>query len=228
MKTNGVSGSTVVCFKYNNGIVMASDTGANYGSLCMQNFKKIYKVTDNCITGFSGSISDHQYLHQLILQEINRDPRKLGPQGIHKLVQRIIYNKRSELKPLNISIIIAGINKSKNEHFENATDDQGRFIGVINSKGNFWFDSYAATGIASHLILPILRDEKPEDLTKDQAAILVKRVMKILCYKDCNASNKIQIVWCEHNNILFENNVSLDANLELAINPDETVLQTSY
>lgn len=225
MAKTGVMGSTVVCFKYNNGVVMASDNSTTYGSLCLQNFKKIYKLTNNCMVGFSGNISDAQYLHQLIINEINKESRIMDPQGIHKMVQRIIYNRRSELNLLQISVIICGINLKENNHFKNATDESGKMIGVVNSKGNFWFDTYAATGIASHLILPILREEMSENLTKEEASNLMKRCMKILCYKDCNASHNIQMMWCESTGILEEKVMPLETNWELAINNNETVLQ---
>lgn len=219
----GLYGSTAIGFKYKTGILVATDMGASYGSLAVPDVSKIYKLTDSCLAAFSGNISDIQYLHRIVDAEIQNDPRPIDPQGIHKMIQRIVYERRSQLKILDVSVLVCGINKKENKVFA-STDATGKMIGVVNSKGNFWFDSCVATGIASHLILPVLRERKTEELGKEEATALMEECLRILCYKDCRASNIMQLAFCEDNEAVIADPQPLDTNWSIGAREDEIVL----
>lgn len=220
----GLDGSTVVAFKYKAGVIVATDTAVSYGGLAMPNITRIFKLTENCVVAFSGQYSDIQFLHKAVANEIEDDPRPINPQGIHKLIQRILYRKRSELKFLNVSVVVCGMNKKEESMFKN-TDETGRMVGVVNSKGNFWFEESVATGIASHLILPVLREHGTENLSKEEAIELMEKCLRILCYKDCRASNIVQLAFCESNGIVIGDPYPLSTNWELGVREDETILQ---
>lgn len=220
----GLYGSTAIGFKYKTGILIATDTSAAYGSLALPNVSRIYKLTDSCLAAFSGKISDVQYLHKIVSAEIQNDSRPIDPQGVHKLIQRIVYSRRSELKILEVSVLVCGINKKKNTAIE-STDSTGRMIGVVNSKGNFWFDGCVATGIASHLVLPVLREKNTEELSKEEATAAMEECLRILCYKDCRASNVVQIAFCEENEAVVAEPYSLGTDWSIGLREDEIVLQ---
>lgn len=208
----GVFGTNAIGFKYKTGVIAAIDTGASYGMKVIYGIQDIFKATDDCIIVFSGLLSDVQFIRKFIKQEIESDVgRKMDPQGIHKMVQRILYQKRSEAAPISVSAIICGINRKKNEIFEN-TDEKGRMLGVVNSKGNFWFEDSVAISFSSNFVLPILRERNLDDLEKEEAVKLMEECFRILCYKDCRSTNNIQIGIVEEGNveILEPYNISTD------------------
>lgn len=224
-KATGVAGSTVIAFKYRDGIIMGSDTAVFYGGISMPNVPKLFRLTDRCLVGFSGRLSDIQSIYDEITDKIQRDPREIDPQGIHKLLQNILYEARSSLKLLELSVVVCGINKKASPVFLTETDEQGRILGVVNSKGNFWFDSAVATGIASHLILPVLREQDTADMDGEGARALMERCLRILCYKDCRASNIVQIALCGEGGVAIEEPYPLSTSWEIGHKPGETLLQ---
>lgn len=189
---HGVYANNAISFKFSEGIISGVDTGVNYGSVSIKDVQRIHKITDNCLVIFSGLMSDIQYVLSFVKQELESDNRKMDPQGIHKLIQRIIYSRRSEAKPLWISAIVCGTSKKDNSVFE-STDQNGNIIGAVNSKGNFWFDDCVSLNFSSNVVLPILRNKNLESLSRNEAISLMEECFRILCYKDCRSTNRIQI-----------------------------------
>ncbi|CAI8506312.1 unnamed protein product [Hanseniaspora opuntiae] len=61
-----VTGTSVVAIKYNNGVVMAADNLASYGSLLrFPGIERLHKVGNNTMVGISGDVSDMQYLLEI-------------------------------------------------------------------------------------------------------------------------------------------------------------------
>lgn len=189
----GVYASNAISFKFKDGIISGVDTGVTYGSVSMKNVQRVYKITDSCHVTFSGLVSDIQNLISLLSLELEKDSNyPVSPQGIHKMIQRILYMKRSEANPIWVSAIVCGINKKENKEF-NSTDDLGRIIGAVNSKGSFWFDDCVALSFSSNVVLPILRSKDLTNMSKEEAIQLMEECFRILCYKDCRATNRIHI-----------------------------------
>lgn len=197
MQDAGLYGTNAVAFKFKNGVIAGVDTAVTYGQLSIPNIQRVFKATDNCAVVFTGLIADIQFLVKFIKQEIEADEgRTIDPQGIHKMLQRILYQKRSEAKPMRASAIVCGINKKKNEIFE-STDSLGRVLGVVNSKGNFWFDNNVSLSFSSNFVLPILREKDLENMERSDAIKLMEECFRIMCYEDCRSSNSIQIAIIE-------------------------------
>lgn len=197
MQIRGLSGTNAIAFKFRDGVIAAVDTGANYGYLSVPNVQKVFSPTKNAVLLFSGLISDIQFLIKFIKEEIESDEgRTIDPQGIHKMVQRILYQKRSEGSPLQVSVIVCGVNHKTNTLFQ-STDDAGRMIGVVNSKGNFWYDDSVSLSFSSSFALPILRDIDLLSLDREQAIKLMEECFRILCYKDCRSTNRIEVAIVE-------------------------------
>lgn len=193
----GVTGINAIAFKYRDGVIAGVDTGATYGKRAVYGIQSVFRATDECLIVFTGLLSDVQFLRRFIKEELEADVRrKMDPQGIHKMIQRILYSKRSELEPLAVSVIVCGMNKKENEIFE-ATDEKGRIIGVANSKGNFWFDDSAAISFSAHFALPLIRAKNLDELDREGAMKLMEECFRIMCYKDCRATNVIQIGFVE-------------------------------
>lgn len=173
--------TSVIAFRYKDGIIMSADTGVSYGSIAMTKFKRIFIINNTLIT-FSGAVSDFLYIKKSLEAEMEQDKRHINSKGIFKLLQLFLYQKRSRGTPMACSIIVAGLDESKE-----------MFLGTITSKGVFWEDKIIATGFASHFALPLLRTAKTEEMTKEEATNFIHEINKVLVYKDCKASRHIQI-----------------------------------
>ncbi|KAF7684704.1 putative proteasome subunit beta type-7 [Astathelohania contejeani] len=200
-----VVGSTVVAFKYSNGILIAADTQGSYGGMTMyKNIQKIYKLADNCLIGFSGECSDMQYVVNFLNLENEKEAEPLTPQGYHKLVQRMYYGKRSKLNPLNLFSVVAGINKKYDLRM--STDDRGRMLGAVDHLGSFYFSSVICSGMGAYLITPFLRERvvgRENELSRQEAIEIAEECMKILFYRDTSASGNISIAYVEDNECII-------------------------
>lgn len=184
-----VVGSGTVSLKYKTGIVTATDTQASYGNLCkFKQISRIYKFK-NTLLSLSGEISDIQELIKEIKIYSENDPVEITTQGYCRLIQRILYTKRSKVEPLNVTCTVCGINTNEISNLNNENSDS-RILCTINHLGNFHYSDVTATGMAHLIALPFLRDQDL-DCDKKQAIKLVEEAMRIMCYRSCRNSNQI-------------------------------------
>jgi 20S proteasome subunit beta 7 len=80
-----VTGTSVLAIKYKDGIMMAADNLASYGSLArFKDIERLYAVGNNTVIGAGGDMSDFQYLknqlEELVIDELTaQDGHSLGP-----------------------------------------------------------------------------------------------------------------------------------------------------
>lgn len=221
---SGVVGTNAVAFKFNKGVIVAVDTSASYGRMALPNIQRVFKATENCVVVFSGLMSEIQFLERFIKEEIaSEEERKMDPQGIHKMIQRIMYQKRCEAAPFAVSVIVCGVNEKENVVFK-STDEQGRMIGAVDSKGNFWFDKCVAISFSAHFALPMLREKEHVNLERGEAISLMEEVFKILCYKDCRSSNNIQIAVIEKDKVDILDPYSIPTDWMIGKREDEILI----
>lgn len=221
----GITAINAIAFKYKNGVIAALDTGTCYGTTRFSNTQRIFKPTKDCVCLFTGVLSDIEFLKKFVKQELeSEEDRTMDPQGIHKMIQRILYQKRSEGTPLPVQVIVCGLNKKQNTIFSN-TDEKGRMIGAINSKGNFWFESSIALSFSSHLSLPILRNFDSEQLEKEDAVKLMEECFRILCYKDCRSTNQIQMAVIDEQGVSISEPYSVRTDWMIGLREGEVLLQ---
>ncbi|KAJ2441883.1 Proteasome subunit beta type-7, partial [Coemansia sp. RSA 2337] len=90
-----VTGTSVIAFKYKDGIMMAADCLASYGSLArFRNEKRLMAVGETTLLGVSGDMSDFQHmqhtLESLLTQEYDMDDgQKLGTKSVYKCISNI-------------------------------------------------------------------------------------------------------------------------------------------
>lgn len=61
-----MTGTSVVGIKYKDGIMIAADTLASYGSMArFRDTNRLLKVGDNTVIGASGEISDFQHVEHM-------------------------------------------------------------------------------------------------------------------------------------------------------------------
>ncbi|KAK9154112.1 hypothetical protein Sjap_001592 [Stephania japonica] len=182
-----VTGTSVVGIKYKDGILLAADTGASYGStLRYKSVERIKAIGKHSLLGASGEISDFQeilrYLDELIIyDDMWDDGNSLGPKEVHNYLTRVMYNRRNKFNPLWNSLVLGGVKNGE------------KYLGTVNMIGVHYEDNHVATGFGNHLARPILRDEWKEDMSFEDAVKLLEKCMLVLLYRDRSAINKMQI-----------------------------------
>ncbi|KAJ7572473.1 proteasome endopeptidase complex beta subunit [Mycena floridula] len=191
-----VTGSSVLALKYKDGIMMAADTLASYGSLArFKDVERLYRVEgSNTVIAASGDMSDFQYIKR-VLQELMHeefdaeDGEGLGAREIHEWLSQVMYARRSKMDPLWNSLLVGGVDL--------ATDGKPkRFLAYVDLLGTTYSASTLATGYGSYIAQPLLRKyvEGNEDtLTEAQAMQIMEECMKVLFYRDARSLNKYQI-----------------------------------
>ncbi|TVU08931.1 hypothetical protein EJB05_42358, partial [Eragrostis curvula] len=186
-----VTGTSVIALKYKDGVIMASDTGASYGStLRYKSVERIKAVGKHSLIGASGEFSDFQeilrYLDELTLSDhMWDDGNSLGPKEIHSYLTRVMYNRRNKFDPLWNSLVLGGVKKGPK--------GEEKYLGMVNMIGTHFEENHIATGFGNHLAIPILRNEWREDMTFEEAVKLVEKCLLVLLYRDRASINKFQI-----------------------------------
>jgi len=182
------TGTSVVGVTFKDGIVLAADTLGSYGSLArFRNCSRLLQVNPTIIVGCTGDYADFQYLKGIIEQKAIDDVCKddgfsMSAVSLHCWLTRVLYNKRSEFDPLWTTFIVGGVEPGEEP-----------FLGFVDKLGTSYKDPIIATGYASHIATPLIRDEWKEDMTEQEAIDLVKRCMSILYYRDARAFHKYEL-----------------------------------
>ncbi|KAG2187640.1 hypothetical protein INT44_005330 [Umbelopsis vinacea] len=184
-----VTGTSVIALKYKDGIMMAADNLASYGSLArFRDIERLHPVGEHTIIGASGDISDYQYIQHMLQnvmidQHCEDDGHTLGTPHIYEYLFRVMYNRRSKFNPLWNALIVGGVHKGE------------RFLGYVDLKGTTYQNSTIATGFGAHLAQPILRkavEGREDTLTEEEAIKIIDDCMRVLFYRDARSINKLQ------------------------------------
>lgn len=210
--------SSVLGFRYKNGVIVASDTSLNYGSLKMvRNLEKHYVLSNNTLLIMKGEYSDFQTLKKICDKEMEKD-NSMGVKEWIRFLQRVLYYKRCNFKLLNISVIVAGLSDKNNEKCQvNSIEEFNNewVIGVIDRIGNFYSDEALASGIGAHLALPYMRNRNTTEMSRDEAIKFMKENLQTLYYRDCMADSSVKILGVEKEGIWESGNIVLNGNWEL-------------
>ncbi|TFY62075.1 hypothetical protein EVG20_g6833 [Dentipellis fragilis] len=186
-----VTGTSVLGLKYKDGIMIASDTLASYGSLArFKDIKRLHQVGDFTAIGASGDMSDFQALQRdleslIISEEVTeQDGHKLGPKEIHEYLSNVLYGKRCKMDPLWNSVIVGGFK------------DGERFLAYVDLLGTTYTSSTIATGYGAYIAQPLLRkavEGKEDVLTEAEARKILEDCLRVLFYRDARSLDKYQI-----------------------------------
>jgi len=182
-----VTGTSVLAVRYKDGVMLAADTLASYGSLArFRDQERLCIVGKNTLIGGSGDVSDWQFLtkhlNELITSyEIVDDGSHLSPDSIHSYLTRLMYSRRNKFDPLWNMIVVAG--------YENGRS----FLGLSDLRGSSFEDNIIATGYGSYIAIPLLRSAWRPDLSREEAIKLLEDCMRVLFYRDARSSNRIQM-----------------------------------
>ena len=157
--------------------------------------KRLRSFANSSVVGFSGDISDMQYLNRhltdLALTEAyssdDPDQLRLSAANLHTYLAKMLYRRRSKFDPLWNSLLVGGF------------DDDGKpFLAAADLLGSSFSAPSLCTGIGSMLAQPILRLHAPDEesaakLSQEDAVNVVKECMKVLFYRDARSLDKYSI-----------------------------------
>ncbi|KAL2138791.1 hypothetical protein VTI28DRAFT_6222 [Corynascus sepedonium] len=226
-----VTGTSVIAIKFKDGVVMAADNLASYGSLArFTDVKRLRPFLDTSIVGFGGDVSDMQFLdrhlNELAIDESyeheSTSAAAASPEGqeeqgavtsapagqlnaanLHKYLSKLMYRRRSDFDPLWNQILVAG--------FDGQTKP---FLASVDLRGTTFSSPSLATGFGAMLAQPIMRkyaatEEDAARLTRDEAVNVVKECMKVLFYRDARSLDRYSIA------VVTKDGVELSENEQL-------------
>ncbi|KAG6832645.1 hypothetical protein H0H87_001018 [Tephrocybe sp. NHM501043] len=185
-----VTGTSVLAIKFKDGVMMAADNLASYGSLArFKDIQRLQAVGEHTVIGAGGDMSDFQYiqaiLDELIVDEFTaQDGHSLGPAEIHNYLAQVMYARRSKMNPLWNALLVGGVKDGK------------RFLAFVDLLGTTYSASTLATGYGAHIAQPLLRqavEGKEDDLTEEEALRILEQSMKVLFYRDARSLDKYQV-----------------------------------
>lgn len=191
MNTEEVStGTTIMAFKYNNGIILAADGRTSRGSYVERGITdKLTKITDNIYCCRSGSAADTE----LIARHVTREIKLLSIKeecvpSVHKtahIMKNIIYNNKNNLMA---AIIVAGY------------DDEPR-IYKINVCGTITEENIAIGGSGSGFIYGFCDINYREGMTLEEGLEFAKKSVKLAIKRDCYSGGVIRLAVIESDKV---------------------------
>jgi 20S proteasome subunit beta 7 len=192
-----VTGTSVLGIVYKDGVLLAADTLLSYGTMAKhQRIPRLHAVTGTgTVIGASGEYSDFQAIVEILEAEalehtrtskaLMDDTTTMTAASTWNYLRYIMYKRRNRFNPYWNDIVVAG------------TDKNGRpFLGMVDKIGTTVQDNMIATGFGSYLAIPLLREKWRPDLTEGEARALLEDCLKVLFYRDCRASDTIQLAKC--------------------------------
>lgn len=183
-----VTGTSVLGVKFAGGVMLAADTLASYGSLARyKDVRRIQKFGSETLIGASGEISDFQSIMNT-LDNINQDDMNqedgyhTSSLEVYSYLRAIMYQRRNKGNPLWNQLLIAGCPKKT-----------GPFLGFVDMIGTAYEENFICTGFGGYLALPLIRERWHPNMDEGEARALLEDCMRVLWYRDCRASNRIQI-----------------------------------
>jgi 20S proteasome subunit beta 7 len=207
-----VTGTTVIGIKYNEGVMLAADTLASYGSLARyKDVRRIAKIGNNTLLGASGEISDYQSilesLETMHQSDVNQDDGYTRtPSEFFNYLRSLMYNRRNKGNPLWNQLLVAGFSKAENKPF----------LGYVDLIGTAYEENFIATGFGAYLAIPLIREKWNPDMDESEARALIEDCLRVLYYRDCRASNRIQIAKATQTGIVISEPYQISSEWETA------------
>ncbi|KAG4425840.1 hypothetical protein IFR04_001047 [Cadophora malorum] len=205
-----VTGTSVLAIKFKDGVVIAADNLASYGSLArFTDVKRLRIFAETTVVGFGGDVSDMQYLDRLLTSLDTEEAygsagHTLNAKNLHTYLTKVFYKRRSDFNPLWNQVLVAGM------------DGEGKpFLASTDLLGTAFSSPSLATGYGAHLAQPLMRKIAPDEiaaskLSKEQAVEAVKESMKVLYYRDARSLDKYSIAVVTKDGIELKENEKLE------------------
>ncbi|KAF8152357.1 proteasome endopeptidase complex beta subunit [Crassisporium funariophilum] len=208
-----VTGTSVLAIKYKDGIMMAADNLASYGSLArFKDVQRLHAVGSTTVIGAGGDMSDFQYiqtmLNELMIDEYTaQDGHTLGPAEVHEYLAQVMYARRTKMNPLWNALLVGGFKDGK------------RFLSYVDLLGTTYSASTLATGYGGHIAQPLLRkavEGREDTLTEAEALNIIETSMRVLFYRDARSLNKYQVATITAAGVSISESKHLDTSWDFA------------
>ncbi|KAJ3364216.1 Proteasome subunit beta type-7 [Kappamyces sp. JEL0680] len=157
-----VTGTSVLGIKYKDGIMLAADTLASYGSLAQtRDMERLASVSE--------FYAD--------------DGHSLGPEHIHEFLARVLYERRSKNDPLWNSLVVGGFKHGKS--FLGYVDYQGTTYHASTIATGY--GAYIAQPLLRNAV-----EGREETLTEAEAIKVLDDSLRVLFYRDARSLNSVQ------------------------------------
>ncbi|ELP93498.1 proteasome subunit beta type-4 precursor, putative [Entamoeba invadens IP1] len=207
--------ASIVGIKYNGGVILATDTLASYGSMVYSNqINRIDRLGKHTIIAASGELSDYQEIKNVMMKKVNGESttddaeedeedkknsgKGLGPKELFSYLNRMMYQKRTDMKPLYNTVVVAGVK------------DKKVFLGQTDMYGTSFEENYVSTGIGAHMVIPLIRKEWNAEFTQEQALSLIKRCFQILYLNHCFAGKMYKTAIVTDNKVEMSEPITID------------------
>ena len=194
------TGASVLGIKYKGGVMLAADTLCSYGSLAKyKNAQRLVNVNKKTLIGASGEYSDLQSISDLLKSNTledrctsdslyEEDNNEECAKEVWSYLRAVMYQRRNKMNPLWNDVVVAGFKQNT----DGSTSDTP-FLGVVDKIGTAYEDDILATGFGGYIALPLMREKYRADMEEGEARALLEDCLRILFYRDCRASNRVQI-----------------------------------
>ncbi|HYA22260.1 MAG TPA: proteasome subunit beta [Thermoproteota archaeon] len=186
MSSSFIPGATALGMIYSDGIILAADRRASYGTFILsKNARKVFKITDTIGLSSAGVISDTQtivreakYGASMFKLQTNRE---MNAKALAKFISNILFSNR--LAPLFTELIVGGFDKGE------------KSILVLDALGSVIEDKYAAAGSGSELALGILEATYRDGMSYDEAKSQVLKTIRSALERDSASGNGIDMLF---------------------------------
>ncbi|BGP28686.1 Proteasome subunit beta type-7 [Rhodotorula toruloides] len=189
-----VTGTSVLGLKYKDGVMLAADCLASYGSLArFKDVRRLHKVSNSTMIGASGDMADFQQIKRMLQglmtdESILEDGHELSTSQVFEYMSNVMYSRRSKFDPYWNAVLVAGVDKGE------------PFLAHVDLLGVTYSSPSIATGFGMHLAQPLLRRSLEElgpdgekKLEEADARKILENAMRVLFYRDARSLNKFQI-----------------------------------
>lgn len=114
-----VTGTSVIGLKYKDGVILAADNLASYGSLArFKDVRRLHKLGTKTLIGAGGDMADFQQLKRMLEnlmteESILDDGHELSTNQVFEYLSNVMYAKRSKMDPLWNTCLVAGWDTTK-------------------------------------------------------------------------------------------------------------------
>lgn len=182
-----VTGSSVLGLRCKDGVVLASDTLASYGSLArFRQISRMHKVTDHTLIAAGGDLSDFQevshMVDELVLNDYCADDgHVISSRAVYQYLARVMYNRRNKMDPLWNYVIVGGWQKGQS------------VLGLVDLVGTHFESNVIATGYGEYMALPLMRKAWKEEMTVEEGKKVIEEILKVLFYRDARTIDRVEI-----------------------------------
>lgn len=199
--------SSIIGIKYDKGILLASDRSISYGS-CFKfsNVSHFHQLSPKIIIGCSGEYADFQELADALDSVVNEFKCKhfgeeLAPKEVANYIKRLMYQRRSKMKPFVLRCILAGV-----------SNDGKLFLCATDMYGTQWEDDYVTSGYAAYI--NGLQLMESVNGPREVAEKALREVIVGLAARHSTMTGKIEFVDVTKDGILFDE-TEIEPNWEI-------------